>query len=38
MNKELENRIQQFIIEGIVEEPISAKPDKFWQNLKKHWN
>ena len=34
MNKELENRIQQFIVKGIVEEPISAKPDKFWQNLK----
>ncbi len=34
MNKELESKIQQFIVDGIDEEPVSAKPDEFWQNLK----
>ena len=34
MEQSLQNKIHQFIIDGVNELPISPKPDMFWQNLK----
>ncbi|MEZ5103248.1 MAG: transaldolase family protein [Draconibacterium sp.] len=34
MEKVMKEKIKTFILEGINEKPISAKPDSFWQGLK----
>ncbi len=33
MEKSLKEKIRSFIIEGVSEDPVEAKPDPFWQNL-----
>ncbi|MDP4205790.1 MAG: transaldolase family protein [Bacteroidota bacterium] len=33
MNTEFNEKVKEFILEGINEEPVVAKPDRFWENL-----
>lgn len=34
MNETLKKQIRQFVLEGLNEKPIAARPDAFWQNLR----